>query len=171
MKVSDLSQTEFPAYFERYLAQVVGIDLLDALESGLTTTQSFFKAIPENKLEFRYAEGKWTPKEILLHLIDCERVFSYRALQFARADNASVSGFDENEFADNSNANTRNLENLLSEYEAVRKATLLLFKSFSDETLGRTGKSSNNVLSVRAAGFIIAGHEKHHSQIISERYL
>ncbi|PKA84088.1 DinB family protein [Ulvibacter sp. MAR_2010_11] len=171
MKVSDLSQTEFSAYFERYLAQVAGIDLLVALETGLASMQSFFKAIPEDKLEFRYAEGKWTPKDILLHLIDCERVFCYRALQFARAENVSLSGFDENEFADNSNANTRSRENLLDEYAAVRKASLLLFRSFNDETLLRTGKSSNNVLSVRAAGFIIAGHEKHHCQIITERYL
>ena len=134
-------------------------------------TNNFFETIPDAKLEYRYAEGKWTPKEILLHLIDTERVFAYRALQFARAKDVVIKGFDQDEFAANSNANDRTIKNLLEEYRAVRTATVILFSSFSNNTLLQMGVASDSPLSVRASGFIISGHEKHHIAILNERYL
>ncbi len=171
MKISEMSSTEFNPYYKGYIDLVGEEPLIDSLVNGLARTRSFFENIPAEKLEYRYDEGKWTPKEILLHLIDAERVFCYRALFFARAKNAELVGFDENIFAESSNANTRSLENILEEYTVVRKASIALFNSFSGEALQRTGKANNSELSVRAAGFIIGGHEKHHCRIISERYL
>lgn len=171
MKPSDLTSTEYFKYYKQYVDLVDDVSLSEALQTGLINTTKFFETIPEGKLLFQYAEGKWTPKEILLHLIDAERAFSYRALYFARAANAHLEGFDENEFGKNCNANNRRIDDLLKEYIAVRTATIYLFASFSDLVLKKGGMANNNPLSVRACGFIICGHEKHHRKIIEERYL
>lgn len=171
MNVSHLSETEYNSYYKRYIDQASQLPLLQGLAEGLLETHHFFDSIPKNKQEYQYAEGKWTPKEILLHLIDTERVFAYRALQFARAENVVLQGFDQDEFAANSYANTRSMANLLEEYIAVRTSTVALFTSFASETLLRKGVASDSILSVRAAGFIICGHEMHHIQVLTERYL
>lgn len=118
----------------------------------------------------RYAPGKWTPKEILLHLADAERIFTYRALRFARGDEQSLPGFDENAFAANSEANDRTMSDLLTEYHAVRAATLALFGSFTAAQLDRVGQANGGGISVRALLFITAGHERHHLRILRERY-
>ena len=171
MKSSELTTTEYFEYYKRYIDLVDDISLIEALESGLINTKKFFESIPETKQLYQYDDGKWTPKEILLHLIDTERVFCYRALYFARADGSSIEGFDENIFGATSEANNRKLDGLLKEFIAVRTATIYLFESFSAGVLKRGGKANNNPLSVRAAGFIICGHEIHHKKIIEERYL
>jgi hypothetical protein len=171
MKPSDLTATEYFKYYKQYVDLVDDVTLLEALQTGLINTSKFFDTIPKVKLLFQYTEGKWTPKEILLHLIDAERVFSYRALYFARAANSSLEGFDENEFGANCNANDRTLDDLLKEYKAVRTTTIHLFESFNNSVLKKGGIANNNSLSVRACGFIICGHEKHHRKIIEERYL
>jgi hypothetical protein len=171
MTASQLTPDEFHSYYKPYIDLIKDMPLLTALPVGMTTTAQYFRAIPEAKQEFRYEEGKWTPKEILLHLIDTERVFSYRALLFARSKNPEIHGFDQDEFVDNCGANHRSMEDLVREYESVRTATLTLFSSFDDATLMRRGKANGVVLSARAAGFIVGGHEIHHCRIITERYL
>ena len=154
MKPSDLTTDEYFNYYKQYVDLVDDIPLIEALQIGRIDTAKFFETIPEVKLLFQYSEGKWTPKEILLHLID-----------------VSLEGFDENEFGKNCNANDRSMDDLLKEYIAVRTATIYLFESFSDSVLTKGGMANNNSLSVRACGFIICGHEKHHRKIIEERYL
>jgi len=171
MKISDITSDEYNPYFKPYIDKVGGDSLLKSLKKGKNKTIKFFKKIPSSKLEYQYSEGKWTVKEILLHIIDAERAFSYRALQFARSKNANLEGFDENVFVKNSNANSRSRKSLLKEYKATRKASIVLFKNFTNETLLQMGKASDSELSVRAAGFLICGHEIHHKQIITERYL
>ena len=171
MKPSELKQTEYFHYYKPYIDLVDDISLIEALAVGLMNTKKFFELIPKDKELYQYEKGKWTPKEILLHLIDTERVFSYRALYFARYEGSSVAGFDENIFGANCEANDRTLEDLLKEYVAVRKATIVLFESFSEVVLKRGGMANNNPLSVRAAGCIICGHEIHHAKVIEERYL
>ncbi len=166
-----ISDKEYNDYYKGYIDKALGKPLLKGLAEGLLETHDFFDNIPEAKQEFRYVADKWTPKEVLLHIIDTERVFAYRALQFARAKNVEIKGFDQDEFAANSNANERTMKHLLEEYLAVRTATVILFTSFSENTLLQMGVASNAPLSVRAAGFIICGHEKHHVAIIKERYL
>jgi len=171
MKVTDLTPEEYHSYFKPYIEKVGNKSLLKSLKKGRKKTVKFFKSIPKEKLEFRYSEGKWTIKEILLHIIDSERAFNYRALQFARSKDANLEGFDENEFVENSNANSRSIKSILKEYKIVRKSTIQLYKSFSNETLKRIGTANNTSLSVRAAGFLACGHEIHHKQTIKERYL
>lgn len=171
MYPSKIQSLEYHPYFKTYLDQLEQRPLIEAFTEGAIETNHFFRSMPENKHEFQYAEGKWTPKEILLHMIDTERVFSYRALFIARTDNANLEGFDENIFVKNSNANDYSMTDLLKEYNSVRAASINLFESFSDKTLQRTGKADGNPFSVRVAGFLTCGHEIHHRKIISERYL
>jgi uncharacterized damage-inducible protein DinB len=170
--ISDsLSASEYNQYYKRYIDRVPTDSVVQGLQEGLLHTLDFFKHIPDDKQEFRYQPEKWTPKEILLHLVDTERVFAYRALQFARAKDRVVEGFDQDEFVANSNANSRSMDQLLAEYQAVRLATLQFAKSCSEETLLHHGVASNSPLSVRAALYIVTGHEIHHRDIIKERYL
>jgi len=171
MRVSEIASTEFHSYFKAYMDKVGDVTLKEALDTGWEDTISFFEAIPESKLDYRYSKDKWTIKDILLHLIDAERAFSYRALQFARSDNADLEGFDENIFVENAQANSRSLISLIGEYDKVRQSSIYLFNSFSKDVLKRTGKANGKMLSIRAAGFLICGHEIHHKEIIKERYL
>jgi len=171
MYPSKILTSEFNTYFKTYLDQLNELPLIEALANGASETNGLFRSLPEQLHEYRYEDNKWTPKEILLHIIDAERAFSYRALFIARTDNANLEGFDENIFAENSNANERSMSNLLKEYNSVRAATINLFESFSDETLARTGKANGNTFSVRVAGFLTCGHEIHHRKVIKARYL
>jgi uncharacterized damage-inducible protein DinB len=163
--------TEYGSYYAQYVAYVAVEDIASALANGLVSVTAFFEEIPTEKQEYRYAEGKWTPKEILLHLIDCERVFMYRAMQIARSTNVNLKGFDQDEFAANSNANTREMDSLLKEFIAVRTATIQFIQSCDETTLLKQGRASDSPLSVRAAAFITRGHELHHVKIIKEKYL
>jgi enterochelin esterase-like enzyme len=126
--------------------------------------------LTEPQALLRYGPGKWTPKEVLVHVTDSERIFAYRALRFARADAQELPGFDENEFAANSEANDRPLSDLLTEYHAVRAATLAFFSGLNGGQLDRAGRANGGATSVRALLYIIAGHEHHHLRILRERY-
>lgn len=170
--MTELSPDEYHPYYQPYISRVMeSHNVLGALRSHQKTVVSFIKGIEKKKLLYRYAEGKWSIKEIILHLIDTERIFAYRALCIARHDKTGLPGFDQDAFVVNSRADGRSVESLLSEYEDVRNATVSLFESFDQKTLTEIGIASNSGLSVRAAGFIIVGHASHHVQIIKERYL
>lgn len=172
MKSLQLIATEYPVYFETYLQQVSNeYTLIEELEISLHRFIKFVQDIPMDKFDYRYAEGKWTIKDIIQHLIDAERIFTYRALRSARNDKTNLSGFDENDYVDEANANDRTVMQLLTEMSAVRHATLLLFKTFTDEQLKRIGTSNNNQVSVRALGYIIIGHQNHHQRVFEEIYL
>lgn len=171
MKVTDLQKGEYLPFFQPYINRIGELVSVDGLEDGLKTVISFFKSIPEDKLEYRYEANKWTIKEIISHIIDSERVFAYRALRFARKDKTPVVGFNENEYAETSYANTRTLEDLLEEYTYVRQSTIALYRTFNSDALRSVGTAGGGEVSVRALGFLIAGHEKHHCEIIKERYL
>lgn len=172
MKPSDLHPDEFAGHFANYINQVSNdYKLTEELEISVHRLIKFVQNIPMDKFEYRYAEGKWTIKDIIQHLIDAERIFAYRALRFARNDKTALPGFDENEYVDAVQADKRSLQDLLSELAVVRQATLSLFKSFSNEELLRIGIASNNPMSVRALGFTIIGHQNHHQRVFQERYL
>lgn len=171
MTANQLSETEYLPFYRSYINKLGDLELFSGLESGLADAISLFESIPENRLEYRYAEGKWTIKDVIQHLIDAERIFAYRMLRIARQDQTSLPGFNENEYAQESLANDRNGDELIEEYKILRRATLILVKSFNDATLKSIGNVNNGKMSVRAIGFIIIGHEKHHCQIIHERYL
>lgn len=171
MLVIDVNKNEYAPYFEGYMqAAGTGI-LIEELEISVHAFIRFVQNIPMDKFDYRYAEGKWTIKEIIQHLIDTERIFAYRALRISRNDSTPLPGFDENEYVVNTNASERNLQGLLTEMAVVRQATLSLFNSFSKEQLLRIGIASDKNISVRAIGFLIIGHQVHHQRIFEERYL
>ncbi len=171
MNINKPQPGEYAPYYERYIALVNGPELITALEEGERNFLAFARTIPADKAEHKYAPDKWTVKEVLSHIIDTERVFGYRALTFSRNDKSALPGFDENEWTPESNAGSRSLHDLLNEYKFVRGSTISLFKGCTAEMAERTGTASNNKISVRALGFIIAGHEIHHAKVIRERYL
>jgi uncharacterized damage-inducible protein DinB len=171
MKTSQLEQNEYPAYCEIYFKAAGEVDLMEELEICLHDFIRFVQNIPMDKFDYRYSDGKWTIKEIIQHIIDTERIFAYRALRISRNDTTPLAGFDENSYANNTIANTRSLQSLLTELSAVRHSNLLLFKSFSEDQLKRVGVASENPISVRAIGFILIGHQKHHQKVFEECYL
>ena len=171
MKSNQLPINEYADFYKSYIQSLEDVELIEELEICLHEFIKFVQNIPMDKFDYRYEVGKWTIKEIIQHLIDSERVFSYRALRISRNDKTPLPGFNENEYVDNSNVNDRNLQGLLTELAVVRQATLSLFNSFSQEQLIKIGIASNNEVSVRAIGFIIIGHQKHHQKIFAERYL
>ena len=172
MKVSQLQPNEYASYYANYINQVSDeYSLTEELEISVHRLIKFVQNIPLDKFDYRYAEGKWTIKDIILHLIDAERIFAYRALRFARNDKTALASFDENEYVEEAYANQRSIQDLLSELLVVRQATLALFKSFNEELLLRIGTASNNPMSVRAIGFVIIGHQNHHQRVFEERYL
>lgn len=171
MTRNELSANEYDPYYQTYINRVETMSILHVLKENHKSIIAFIKSIESSKLSYRYAEGKWTVKEIILHIIDTERVFAYRALCIARKAKVELSGFDQDVFVAHSAADTRSIDNLLSEYESVRMATIFLFESFNQKTMTAVGIASNSPLSVRAAAYIIVGHEDHHMEIIKERYL
>ena len=169
--VNDLTNSEYAPFYKPYIEKAGDLSLLDALAISAKNMEVFLINVPKTKLEYRYSKDKWTIKEILLHLIDAERVFAYRALRFSRNDKTPVMGFDENSYVPQSGANTRTLNSLLNEYKTQRASTLAMFSNFTEEMFRRKGIASGTQMSVRALGFVIVGHEIHHSMIIKERYL
>ncbi|WP_333600380.1 DinB family protein [Flavobacterium sp.] len=172
MKPSQLQSDEFAGHFATYINQVSDeYTLVEELEISVHRLIKFVQNIPMDKFDYRYAEGKWTIKDIIQHIIDAERIFAYRALRFARNDKTALASFDENEYVEEATANNRSIQDLLTELLIVRQATLALFKSFSEAELLRIGTASNNPMSVRALGFVIIGHQNHHQRVFEERYL
>ncbi|AXG71197.1 DinB superfamily protein [Kordia sp. SMS9] len=162
---------EYNPYFESFVQQYKGEDIVAALSKGAEEVTELMASLKEEQLQSAYAEGKWTIKEVLQHIMDTERIFCNRALRFARNDKTDLPGFDQDEYVPYSGANERNSMEMLREYNAIRQATITLFKSFTDEMLARVGVASGNEITVRALAYITAGHEKHHINVINERYL
>jgi uncharacterized damage-inducible protein DinB len=170
MLITKPAAGEYAPYYGTYIGQVQPDNLMEALQIHTEKFTAFIGSIPEAKADYAYAEGKWTVKEVLLHIIDAERIFAYRALRFARNDNTELPGFDEDKYVPQSNARSRTLTSLAVEFAAVRQATLTLFNSFDDPAFMRMGIASNNLMSVRALGFVIIGHAEHHRLVMEERY-
>lgn len=162
---------DYPVYFQRYINLVEEEDLYKGFESQLPAIKQFLSGITEEQSLFAYEAGKWTLKEVLQHIIDTERIFNFRALCFARKEQANIPGFDENNYAANSKAGERSWQHLVDEFIAVRESTTFLFKSFSEEVLDYKGTANNNPVSVSALGFMTLGHFYHHQKVMKERYL
>ncbi len=163
--------TSYPVYFQNYINQVPEENLLTAFKNQWTVIKELLSMITEEKSLYAYEDGKWTLKEMLQHMIDTERIFNYRALCIARKESVSLPGFDENDYAANSNANQRSWQDLAEEFLVVRKATEILFTSFNDDVLEFSGVSNNNPVTVKSLGFITIGHFYHHKKVMEERYL
>jgi uncharacterized damage-inducible protein DinB len=162
---------EVPHNFKNYIKQVDEADLIQALRISGHRMLELVHFIKEEKADFRYAEGKWTIREVLCHIIDAERIFAYRALRFARNDKTKLAGFEENDYAPESNAFGRSLKKIADEMAHLRITSIELFEGLTPEMLTRKGQASTYEISVAALGFVIAGHETHHRKILMERYL
>ncbi len=168
-----IPKNEYAPYFEHYIQLVTigGKSIVENMQYSQKKFESILRYLPEEKHEFAYAEGKWTIKELIQHIIDTERIFCYRALCFARNDKTLLPGFDQDVFVDNGNANQLDYNDLLDEMMTLRKSTIQLYKSFSKQALLRIGLGSGNEMSVRALGYLFSGHQIHHLNIVKERYL
>jgi uncharacterized damage-inducible protein DinB len=164
------SPEAYPGFFQNYISLVPEDNLMNAFENQNKEIEEFFKSITEDKSQFAYASGKWTIKELLQHVIDTERVFAYRALVFARKDKVTLPGFEENDYATNSQGNARTWQNLCNEFDVLHKSTEFLFQNFNTEALEQIGNVSNYKITVAGIGFTLIGHFYHHKKIIEQRY-
>ena len=162
---------EYSAYAARYVDLVGNGDIVDILESQKESTSDFFlQKVGQARADYAYAEGKWTVKQVLGHMIDTERVFAFRALAFSR-EAIELPGFDQDVYMEKATFGSRSLNDIADEYKTVRESSIYLFKSMSEEQSTQKGIASGNPVSVRALAYMIAGHELHHIKIMEERYL
>lgn len=162
---------EYPAFYETYVNKITVDDLITALNETRQQTIELVKIIPLEKEKYKYADGKWSIRELFGHMIDAEKIFAYRALRFARNDKTELAGFEEDDYVPESNAENRSLKDLTEEYLLVRDSTIAFFKGITNEMSLRSGKANGKAISVRALGYSIAGHNRHHNLVIRERYL
>lgn len=165
------SQTEYSPYYKPYIDLVQSRNLIGSLREVNRQSLNLLKQLPPEKQDYRYDSGKWCVKEIVAHLIDAERVFAYRALRFARNDHTELPGYDHNMYIWSSKAILRDFYFMLEEFSLLRQSTIALFKSFDADMLSRQGMANGYSITVNALGFVIAGHELHHINVIKQRYL
>ena len=166
-----LNLESVPHFYKNYVKQIEQPDVISALRISGYRMLEVAHSIPERLADHRYADGKWSIRELLCHVIDAERIFAYRALRFSRNDQTPLAPFDENTYAPQANASGRSLRKIADEMHHLRLSTIDLYEGFTSEMLTRKGKVGENELSVIALGFIIAGHETHHRNVLRERYL
>lgn len=163
-------KTEYAEFYAGYVSLVEETDVVSALQTQLTEIEILFAEMAAEKADFRYAPGKWSVKELLGHMIDGERIFSYRALRISRNDQTPLPGFEENSYVENSNFHERSIADLLEEFLYLRQANIIFFKNLDENAWSRIGTASNAQISVRALAFIMVGHVRHHINILRERY-
>ena len=163
--------SEYAAYFGKYLDLVAGDDLLVTLPAQSAKTLAFWRGISEEEACLRPSAERWSWKQVLNHLNDAERIFTYRALRFARGDQNELPGFEQDDYVRIGEADRLEWAELVKEYAAVRQATLALFRSLRSEDWLRAGIANGHRTSVRAAAYMVAGHELHHLNILGRDYL
>ncbi|MFT8322056.1 MAG: DinB family protein [Bacillus sp. (in: firmicutes)] len=161
---------EYPVYYENYINLVKEGCVMDQLVKQMDETASLFLNITDAQADYRYAEGKWSVKEVIGHITETERVMQYRALRIARGDQTSLAGYDDEEYVKEAIFSARSMEDLIEEYKAVRLSTIALLKGLPEGTPARIGYANNGEVSANAIAYIIAGHELHHLKILKERY-
>jgi hypothetical protein len=164
-------KSEYNEYYDRYVSLVDETDIVSALEKQLSEIDEILGAVSEEKSLFAYDEGKWTIKEVLGHLIDGERIFGYRALRISRGDRTPIEGFEQDGYVENAPFNDYRFSDLLEEFRLVRRSSILFFKHLKEGDWTRTGTASDSPVSVRALAYIMAGHVRHHANILREKYL
>jgi uncharacterized damage-inducible protein DinB len=163
-------KTDYAPFYAGYVDALEGDNGIDILVSQSTATQELLNSFSEAKGNYAYAEGKWTVKEVVGHLIDAERIFAYRALCIARGEKKSLPGFEQNDYVATGNFNSRQLFDLNYEFRLLRESNILMFKGFNEFMLNQRGIANDKEVTVRALLFITAGHEKHHMKVLKERY-
>lgn len=164
-------RNEYDPYYEKYVTLVANDDIVGTLAAQPTHLQDLLTGLPEEKGSFAYADGKWSIKELLGHLIDGERMFAYRLFRISRGDETPIEGFEQDGYIENAYSNRRSFADLLEEFSLLRRANLMLVKNLTDEGWSRTGTANNVKITSRALIYIMAGHIEHHLGILKERYL
>lgn len=165
------SSIDYAAWYAGYVNRTTGDNLTALIENYSAMINSFVENLPDEKENFAYADGKWTVKQVVQHLIDSERIFVYRALRFCRKDATPLSGFEENDYAANDFSEQRSFNSIKEEFFVLRKSTDLFITHLNEEQLQQSGEANNNAVTVNAICFIIFGHLLHHKAILEERYL
>ena len=165
-----MATTNFQEYFNRYIKQVDSLAPIAALAETQQEFLTLLANVDEEKGLYKYEEGKWSVKEVIAHIIDAERVFAYRAMSFARNDKNNLAGFDDHLYAQHCGANNRSLDELLKEFDILRKASIALFSSFDDDMWARIGTANDITIDVKSIAYLIAGHCRHHGKLLQERY-
>lgn len=168
---SQLQPEEFSQFYGTYLATLDNVELMGSLRNGKNEFLKFVDEVPDEKWQYAYEKGKWTLVEVLLHIIDTERIFQYRAFRFSRNDKTELPGFEQDDYILEANAQNRGKRNIIEEYSAVRNSTITLFEPLTEEYLMRKGRASDKPWSVGGLGFVISGHQKYHMDILLKRYL
>lgn len=168
--MNPLKSDDYPAIYSDYIDTVIG-DVMEELVTQLDTFPEFIRTIPEEMGIYSYAEGKWTIKEVLCHILDAERVMAYRALRFARNDMTALASFEQDEFVANGRHNQRKLQSIIDEFIWLRQSNIALFQNFNAVELSRKGMASGRLITVQAFLYIVAGHLNHHVTILKSRYL
>lgn len=162
---------DYSEYYQQYIDLVEGDDIIKILLENNQYIQDILNSFPQSNGNYRYAEGKWTVKEVVGHMMDVDRIYCYRALSIARGEKKPLPGFDQDQYVLNGKFNNRELYDLAYDYKLVRESAILLFRSFDSSVLQNKGNANDSDITVLALMFIIAGHEKHHLNILKERYM
>ena len=168
--LSQLNSNEYAPYYATYLKNVENTDMVDTMINDLEKQLEHLENLPEEKYTYRYKEGKWSVAELMMHICDCEMVFAFRSLHFARNDKHALAGFDQDQWVAESQPDHLSKKQIIGLFKTTRNHSIALFKSYSKEQLMRLGSSNNVEMSVRALGYIIIGHNRHHFKILSDFY-
>lgn len=164
--------SDIAPFYQKYIELVPTTnDVLDELYQQHLDTVDLVTSLDDETLQSAYAPGKWTILDILVHLMDCERIFCYRALAISRNDKTSLPGFDENSYVENAGANGRKILDIVREFSVLRSSTIELFRSMAANQLSNIGQANGNPVKVSALPWVICGHEIHHRNVIEERYI
>ncbi|MCO4291400.1 DinB family protein [Solitalea sp. MAHUQ-68] len=165
-------KTEYNPYYQHYIDLAPEEDFKTTFQLNFEETIEFFESISAEKHDYRYAEGKWSVKEVLMHIIDTERVMAYRAFVATRLDNVTpLPSFDEDSYANNVKVDNRTLAELVEEFKTVRKSTQTIYSHITEEQSMFEANAVTHPITARALGFIMIGHIRHHINVIKERYL
>ncbi len=171
MIITPPAQNDYPQFYHTYVSKVNTTDLIPALSDEMQTLKGLLTDLSDEKSNYRYQPDKWNIKELLIHMCDTERIFSYRALRFARHDKTALPGFEQDDYGQLIWGTNRSVDHILAEFQAVRESSIKLYESFGEEELNCVGVASGADFTVRAQGYITLGHALHHRLIIEERYL
>lgn len=169
-RITDLRPDEYNEYYGKYIKNVGELSLRSALDESAAELLEYLNNVDEGRMDFAYAPGKWTIAQSLQHIIDTERIFSYRALCIARGDKTALPGYEQDDYAAVASVTGRRFLDMIDEFRVVRQASIALFNSFTEEDILRTGTMSGGGVSVRALGFIISGHAYHHAKLYQDKY-
>lgn len=171
MNKSDIDKKDLKTYFGTYLKIVPDLELIEALNYSKDRLVNILNSLTEEKLNYRYDKDKWTIKEIFLHIIDNERIFINRALRFSRDDKTELPGYNHADYILPAEATSRNINDLIEEFETLRQSSIIFFKNLTTKMLQKNGKAGGTILSVGSIGYLLVGHDIHHTNVIEERYI